>query len=388
MEYSTDHKNIDLYDFQLDVINKRAQGRILWQPRIGCWFEDKEFAKEELPGVFKGMNLVEVYRELGCSNRIYEYNDCFQAVDDSSIVRKKIKHSELETEYMIETPVGAINCIITGNTSNSGTFPKKWWVEDEDDLSVMSYVLNHQTWIWREDIYQKVYKKWGRIGAPAIFMPRVNIQYLYLDIMGVENAVYMLTDYQEEVEAFFEVLESNQEQMIEVINQSPIQMIDFGDNLHCGMLPPYYVEKYIIPAYQRRCDLLHKAGKFVYSHWDGDTKTILKYARQTGLDGIEAITPKPQGDVTLKEVKEALGDMWLIDGIAAILFDERYAVEELKKQVRECIELFAPNLILGISDELSSTGDIERVRMVGEMVDEYNRNIISYTGGTESVFDD
>lgn len=32
--------------------------------------------------------------------------------------------------------------------------------------------------------------------------------------------------------------------------------------------------------------------------------------------------------------------------------------------------------MLGISDELSSTGDIERVRMVGEMVDEYNRNII------------
>ncbi|WP_373212719.1 uroporphyrinogen decarboxylase family protein [Ruminococcus sp. 5_1_39BFAA] len=376
MEHSTDHKNIDLYDFQLDVINKRAQGRILWQPRIGCWFEDKEFAKEELPGVFKGMSLVEVYKELGCSNRIYEYNDCFQAVDDSSIVRKEIKHSELETEYIIETPVGAINCIIMGNTSNSGTFPKKWWVEDEDDLSVMSYVLAHQTWVWREDIYQKIYEKWGRIGAPAIFMPRVNIQYLYLDIMGVENAVYMLSDYQEEVEAFFEVLEKNQEQMIEVINQSPIQMIDFGDNLHCGMLPPCYVEEYIIPAYQRRCDLLHKAGKFVYSHWDGNTKTILKYARQTGLDGIEAITPKPQGDVTLKEVKEALGDMWLIDGIAAILFDERYTVEELKEQVKECIELFAPNLILGISDELSSTGDIERVRMVGEMVDEYNRNII------------
>ncbi len=40
------------------------------------------------------------------------------------------------------------------------------------------------------------------------------------------------------------------------------------------------------------------------------------------LDGIEAITPQPQGDVTLEEIKEALSDdMFLLDGIPAILFD-------------------------------------------------------------------
>ena len=60
---------------------------------------------------------------------------------------------------------------------------------------------------------------------------------------------------------------------------------------------------------------------------------------------IEAITPKPQGDVTLRA------------------------------QVRECIDLFAPHLILGISDELSSIGNIVRVRLVRDMVDEYNRNL-------------
>ena len=39
-----------------------------------------------------------------------------------------------------------------------------------------------------------------------------------------------------------------------------------------------------------------------------------------------------------------------------------------------CIELFAPNLVLGISDEISSTGDLERVRVVGEIVDAYNES--------------
>ena len=42
-----------------------------------------------------------------------------------------------------------------------------------------------------------------------------------------------------------------------------------------------------------------------------------------------------------------------------------------KRRIR-LIELFAPKLVLGISDEISSTGDLERVRIVGAIVDEYN----------------
>jgi hypothetical protein len=33
-------------------------------------------------------------------------------------------------------------------------------------------------------------------------------------------------------------------------------------------------------------------------------------------------------------------------------------------------------LVLGISDEISSTGDLERVRLVGEIVDAYNSIIV------------
>ena len=90
---------------------------------------------------------------------------------------------------------------------------------------------------------------------------------------------------------------------------------------------------------------------------------------------MEAITPVPQGDVTLREAKEAMGDMYMVDGIAAILFDERYSEAELLEQAAEVIDLFAPNLILGISDEISSTGDIERVKLVGKLVDEYNESV-------------
>lgn len=366
----------DFYKLQDEVLEGKANGKILWQPRIGCWYDDKVFCGEDLPGVFKGMDLPAIYRELDCSNRIYEYNASFRVVEDGTIKRTSRMISQYEKEDKIETPVGTLTQILRYNSSNWGCYPQKWWVETEEDMEIMMYVLEHQDWEWDEETYQRIQKKWGRVGAPVMFMPRVNIQYLYIDLMGVEEAVFALADYPETVEKFFEVLEKNQEKLIRVINKSPIKMINFGDNLHCGLLPDYYFEKYVLPTYQRRCKLLHEGGKFVTSHWDGDTKSLLKYAKQTGLDGIEAITPIPQGDVTLQEVKEALGDdIWLVDGIAAILFNKEYPEAQLMAQVQECIDLFAPKLILGISDELSSTGDIERVRKIGKFIEEYNESI-------------
>jgi hypothetical protein len=131
----------------------------------------------------------------------------------------------------------------------------------------------------------------------------------------------------------------------------------------------------MLPVYQRRCELLHRAGKFVHAHWDGDCGPLLPLARETGLDGIEAITPVPQGDVTLEEVKSALGEMFLIDGIPAVYFDRTFTEQTLVDCAKRIIDLFAPNLILGISDEMSSTGEIERIRLVTGVVDDYNASL-------------
>ena len=77
--------------------------------------------------------------------------------------------------------------------------------------------------------------------------------------------------------------------------------------------------------------------------------------------------------MTLEEIKAGLGDdIFLMDGIPAIYFDDIYPVEKLIESAEKLIEMFAPKLVLGISDEISSTGDIERIKIVRDIVDRYN----------------
>lgn len=363
-----------------EVLFDKNSRRIIWQPRIGCWYDDKLFYHQPFPEGFSGLSKPEIFRKLNCSDRLYDYyNDCFVRVEDPRVefVRELLNETDVRT--VIRTPAG--EQVIIERTTPTCPYPLilKHEVESEQELKVAIWREEHTTYRWDQEHYEKNRAEVGDLGAPTIFMPRMSIQSLYLDKMGVENGIYALYDFTDTAEAYFRARETSQLQLIAIINESPIDIINFGENVHSGTLPPDLFEKYHLPYCQRRSEALHAGGKFVYSHWDGDCKVLLPYMQETGLDGIEAITPHPQGDVSLEEIREHIGDMYLLDGIPAVLFDEQFDEQQLIDTTHKLIEYFAPHLVLGISDELSSTGSIERVALVGELVDAYNESVCTHT---------
>ncbi len=365
---------MDLANLHKDVVFGKSDGKIIWQPRIACWYHDKIFAGEEIPAPYTGMDLFDIYRDLGCSARLYEkFNQCFIEIEHPEVRRTEKKLNDTDYETTIETPIGVQKAIDRKTSTCERPIRIKWEIASEEEMKVAIWRIENSTWKWDQGIYDQLVEEYCDLGAPTMFMPRVTIQDLFINKMGVENTMYALMDYPSTVDAYFKALDEHHDDMIDLINESPIDIINFGDNLHCSTLPPHYFTKYVLPSYNRRCEKLHSAGKFISSHWDGDTKALLPLAKETQLDAIEAITPEPQGDVTLEEVKEALGDkLFLLDGIPAVLFNDYYPVEELKKCTKKIIDMFAPKLVLGISDELSSIGQIDRVKVVNDIVNEYN----------------
>jgi len=368
----TDHRNLDLEQFNLDVVFGRAGGKVLWQPRILEWYDYRLFTGQGLPAPYAGLSRANLYRALGCSDRLYYFNDCFVCHEDP---RVRVTRQELNaTDYSVtwETPAGSQTAVYRRSASTSWHVPVKWPIASEDEMRVALWRNEHITWSWDQARYEALHDEYRGLGAPAMFLCRTTVQHLYVSEMGVEGTIHALRRYPDTCAAYFEALNRCQERLIEQIIASPIRLVNFGDNIHAAILPPRMFERYVLPVYQERGVRLRAAGKFVYAHFDGHVRPLLPYLKDTGLDGIEAITPLPQGDVTLEEVKNALGDLFLLDGIPPVYFDRTYDEQVLADCVRRCLELFAPRLVLGISDELSTTGDIERVRLVGQIVDDYN----------------
>ena len=70
----------------------------------------------------------------------------------------------------------------------------------------------------------------------------------------------------------------------------------------------------------------------------------------------------------MEELKEAIGNTILLDGIPAILFLSHYSYKELEDFTLKVLEIFSPNLIMGVSDELQPDGDIKKVKLISEIV--------------------
>ena len=79
----------DFAQLHKDVVFGKSGGKIIWQPRILCWYSDKKFAKEPLPAPYEGMELFDIHRELDVSARLYTFNSCFKRIEDP-----RVTHSE------------------------------------------------------------------------------------------------------------------------------------------------------------------------------------------------------------------------------------------------------------------------------------------------------
>jgi len=124
--------------------------------------------------------------------------------------------------------------------------------------------------------------------------------------------------------------------------------------------------KWSMSVYNKRAGQLKKAGIYTHIHIDGSFRPLLKYLKVLPFDGLEALTPVPQGDVSIEEIKDFIGEKILLDGIPAIFFLPNYPLEKLQACVEKLINFFHPRLVLGVSDELPPPADIERVRYVSE----------------------
>ncbi len=220
------------------------------------------------------------------------------------------------------------------------------------------------------EAFKAAAERLGDRGEPTIFTTSSGFTELVKNWAGLLDTFYLLTDYPAAVEAFLEACDRRDDRVIDAALELPCRIYNLGDHATDEFTPPPICKKYMMPRWQRLSERLHAEGRFVHSHWDGHSHTILPFLMDSGLDSVEALTPVPMGNITLEEIKVAVGDkLVVLDLLPAIHFLPSYTTEELLEFTRKVIDMFAPRLILGVSDEISYNGQIEKIEAVTELVD-------------------
>lgn len=372
----------------LKTFRREPVSEIVWQPRIYGWYyanrlenklpegwEDRstldfyyrviEAYDGNVPDKYKGMSMIEVYDDFGAAPR-YPTEDLGIPLFKQTVDPRKASYtSDGGAGTITETPLGTLHGVYT-------YYPEEHPVKSPQDMKVMQYVLDHTDFEFDANAFRVAEMAYGERGVVAAQCPRSPLQTLIIDYMGFENTIYALHDYPNETHDLMIAIQAFQDQVFEVVGNSPVEIVNFGENLDSNLDSPRLFSEYLLPYYNKRIDQMHQKDKFCHIHMDGTLKPLLSLIKETRFDGIEACTPLPQGDATLEELKEGLGDKILIDGIPAIFFlPDRRPTEELEAFTLKVLELFSPNLILGISDELPPPADIGRVKRVSEIVEQF-----------------
>lgn len=358
-------------ELNLAIFERRPVNRVLWQPRVEPWFYWHKIMGS-LPDRYADMTVRDFYDELGLSFRYFDYytgnRGAVRQVWDEEPQRTVTEDGDRRT-IVTHTPHGDLVEELhytVDQTWRTVAFP----VKDADTLRGLKWLLERGHKEFDAQAFRAGSDYVGDRGEPQFYVPKSPYQALAQQYMKLDDLVFALVDEPDLVEEVMECIDRSYDTLYEQICASGlVHILNFGENVHDHLLSPAYFKRYLVPFWERRCAQLHEAGIYSHMHLDGYFKSLLPYLADLPFDGIEALTPEPQGDVTLEQMRDAMGDKILLDGIPAIFFMPTFPLAAVQRCTEKLIEYFHPRLVLGISDEIPEGVDesgIEKIRWVGD----------------------
>jgi hypothetical protein len=180
---------------------------------------------------------------------------------------------------------------------------------------------------------------------------RTPLMVLQVDWVGLGQWSVDLAD---ELPAMMELLEFMNELKLEEFRQAvrtPARQIKLWENLSLQTLGPSRYRRHLVPLYSQILSILNAAGKRLLVHYDGQLRVIADQVAQLDFDGIDSLTPPPEGDLTVTEARRLWPDkmLWCHPSLGWF----RESGETLEKLIRGMVQAAGPKrYCLMISEEI------------------------------------
>ncbi len=345
------------------------------------WFADLSYYYGSLADrgllhpAYAGDGLVDFHRAAGAGICFYAPPLYRERYAPEVECRVEKRGRDILTTY--DTPLGSIRQEFCYSPQIYTYEIRKPYVENMQDLRVMAYVCVHTWYEKAYEAFQKTAEVWNRQGI-AVALPPVCVsplQTLLSRWAGVEKTVVLLMDEEEEFEELLHRIFHAQDPVFEILAESPAEVIEFADNLASDITGPRLFERFNAGWYRQRTALLHQTGKLVTIHNDGALRGCLPLLEGCGFDGAEALTPAPVGDLEAEKLRETAGTLVIWGGLPGALFSSGYSDEEFEQHLDRILRTFSQDkrFVLGVADQVPPDGKWERIRLVRQKLDDWNR---------------
>ncbi len=271
------------------------------------------------------------------------------SVDKAVLFYGKIAEQDIETttwdesgsvytKMEIKTPKGPLSSLSRQDRGVHTTWTIEYLCKDEKDAeNVLS--LSYIPWCPSVDSFFERDKKLGEAGILMGDLP--DALCLTVELFGFTRFLTMYIDHPKVVSKLMDFFHERIYRFLEhLLKNGAVALYRiFGPEY---ATPPYLrpeVFDTLVTPYDRELiDLLHRYGGYARLHSHGKIGLVLKSFMKMGIDATDPVEPPPDGDVTLKEARAALGDkVTLIGNIEERVF-HMGSKEDVERAVRTAIE--------------------------------------------------
>jgi len=300
-----------------------------------------------------------------------EYSDDVKA----EVIKGKWNGSDCLT-WRYETPLGSIERTRVWEDTTYAWGIANWGITCKEDIEVLTYALCARKFVTNWKCYQSWIDYIGDAGVAYVGTGFSAIGQLLNYWMGIEGTTYAICDYPDDMHEAVEKINDSNLQLIDLIVRSPAEIVLMGDNFSSDIQPPSFYDEWSRPFYEEAIRRLHAAGKYVAVHIDGRLRGAISMICDSGADCADAVTPKPMGDLTSGECRYEAGyDFILSGGVSPDLWLPNADISCFKEAVLDWLALKekSPRLIANAGDQVPPGADIERIKIMRDMVEQYGR---------------
>jgi hypothetical protein len=300
----------------------------------------------------------------------------------TNVDREVVVDDEGGTVVTYHTPVGTVSCQITFTEEMRESGASITWIDEHvikrpEDYAVVGYIFRNIRLTADYDTYRAFQREVGDKGlAVAHGLGSASpVQHLMRDLVDGTQFYYELADHPKEVQQLVEDMTPFYEQLVRVLAGSPAEAVTMGANYDDTITYPPLFAEHILPWLQRSSEVLHAAGKIVFSHCDGENEGLLPLLADSGIDVAESVCAPPMVQCTLTAMRAAFaGAITIFGGVpSVVLLEESTTEEEFEAHMRGLFAEIVPGdrFILGVSDMVPPDAKWERLVRIAEMVEEW-----------------
>jgi len=359
----------------LAILNHEKPDQLPWLADLTYWMSALE-TNGKLPAGFGDWNtngnLQKVHENMGIGFYLQGYEP-FRKEYKNVNIREERNGNVMVITY--ETPVGNIRQIQEYSPVSYSWGYKEHFIKDIEDLKVYTYICENTTYHPDYELAKRRYQYIGDKGVVLCYTPKSPLMDQVALYAGVENVTYMALDEEEEFAALLDRIEEKYDEACRLVIDSPAECIMIPENISSECVASFY-QDYMKRYHKKWTDQIRAAGKYSFVHQDGTVRGLItQLSKESGFDVIEAVTPKPMGDVSIDEVASLVDYKTIIwGGIPGGMFVESVLSDaEFDAHVKHVIEVMTsdPRYVLGVADQVVPGSSARRIKRVRELVNEF-----------------